>query len=277
MQITANISTRTLVALTATILGLTTLLTIFLIYQMYRYEIGQFFHRLSQNVPRFPTPVYFLCYLNNLIYYEHPGGAFLTCPYDHLTVLYQDDVNWVVNGPDNWAFSPPLFRSRTISNSLVKSESRTIPALTPPEHELKAKLCFNAALCQPLQKSPPHLMIPVGMEFQARGDTPYYCSSSEFPVRAGSPSSDGNIPSSYPASRPESSTLPYHLRVNPEPYSQEPSPSATNYTHEPSPVPSIYTHEPSLVPMVRTWRATNGTPGGISPPPTTPDSNYGSG
>ncbi|KAK0447952.1 hypothetical protein EV421DRAFT_1900607 [Armillaria borealis] len=64
----------------------------------------------------------------------------------------------------------------------------------------------------------------------------------------------------------EFTPIPYNLMVNPEPYSQEPSPSPTDYTHKPSPVPTVCT-----------WHVTNGVIGGASPPSTSSDSSNGSG
>ncbi|PBK68209.1 hypothetical protein ARMSODRAFT_1019795 [Armillaria solidipes] len=83
-----------------------------------------------------------------------------------------------------------------------------------------------------------------------------------------SPSPDGDAESSNPIIPPpqEFMPIPYHLMVNPKPYSQEPSPSPTDYMHEPSPVPTAHT-----------WHITNGIPGGALPPSTNPDSSNGSG
>ncbi|SJL16296.1 uncharacterized protein ARMOST_19816 [Armillaria ostoyae] len=225
---------------------------------MYRYEIRQLIHRLFESI--------FHSTSLTLTYYEHPGGAFHPHPYSHLTIPYQD-----VDRPDDWALPSSYFRSRTISDSLVDPEPRTIPASIPPGHELRAKLrLHDVTFCQPIPKYLPRLMIPL-----VPSTLPFL--NYRQPHRL----TRNGVPGSrrYPIPRTplvysisgtlqprEPTSLPYHLRVDPEPYTQEPSPSPTNYTHEPSPIP-----------MTCTWSITNGIPRRNSPPPTSPDSSHGSG
>ncbi|PBK62474.1 hypothetical protein ARMSODRAFT_1024887 [Armillaria solidipes] len=104
MQITADFSTHTLTALTATILGVTGIFTLFILYRTYKYEIGRLFRRLFVYAPRLPTPAYFSHPASStLTYYGHPGGAFHPHPYNHLSAPYIDpDV------PDNWNTFPTL-------------------------------------------------------------------------------------------------------------------------------------------------------------------------
>ncbi|PBK68976.1 hypothetical protein ARMSODRAFT_975294 [Armillaria solidipes] len=112
MQNTPDISTRTLIALVATILGITGVLTTFLLYRTYKNEIRQFIRQLCLYAPRFPTPAYV----------EHPGGAFIprrprfsrTLPQRYVPTT--DGASWSV---DNL---PPLFPSRSTGLSSLADE-----------------------------------------------------------------------------------------------------------------------------------------------------------
>ncbi|KAK0431141.1 hypothetical protein EV421DRAFT_1743392 [Armillaria borealis] len=67
MNITRNITSRTTLALMATIVGITTAITTFLIYRVYWYKIRQYTRRLflvtpCQPAPRFPTQSFMVPY-----------------------------------------------------------------------------------------------------------------------------------------------------------------------------------------------------------------------
>ncbi|SJL13537.1 uncharacterized protein ARMOST_16981 [Armillaria ostoyae] len=147
MQITIDFNIRTLIALVATILGITGILTIFLLYRTYKYEIGQFFRRLFQYAPRFPTLAYFSRSTNSdLVYYEHPGNFYSSEPYNHLATPYVDPHDEFVyptdtwnTGTGDWDTEPSsYYGSGTIPhrhrNPQSGSLSTTIP-LTDPEDD----------------------------------------------------------------------------------------------------------------------------------------------
>ncbi|SJL08190.1 uncharacterized protein ARMOST_11553 [Armillaria ostoyae] len=122
MQITTNISTRTLTALVITILVITSALTIFLLYQTYKYEIRQYICQLFEYVPRLPTPVY----------HAHPGGAFHPHPYLQTnrpaTVLYH-----YVAGTGDWDTLPSVLLSQSTGLSSLAIEEEESMAPLPLE------------------------------------------------------------------------------------------------------------------------------------------------
>ncbi|SJL13397.1 uncharacterized protein ARMOST_16840 [Armillaria ostoyae] len=140
MQITIDFSTHTLIALVATILGITSVLTIFLLYQTYKYEIGRFFRQLFQYAPRFPTPAYFSHSTNSdLIYYEHPGGFYSSEPYNHLATPYVDPHGEFVyptdawnTGTGDWDTEPSsYYGGRTLSHRHGDTQSGTLSTEIP--------------------------------------------------------------------------------------------------------------------------------------------------
>ncbi|SJL13541.1 uncharacterized protein ARMOST_16985 [Armillaria ostoyae] len=140
MQITISFSTRTLITLVATILGITSVLTIFLLYRTYKYEIGQFICRLCQYAPCFPTPAYFSnSTTSDLIYYEHPGGFYFSEPYNHLSIPYIDSHGEFVyptdawnTGTGDWDTEPSsYYGSGTLSHHHENTESGSLSTMLP--------------------------------------------------------------------------------------------------------------------------------------------------
>ncbi|SJL14239.1 uncharacterized protein ARMOST_17695 [Armillaria ostoyae] len=77
MQITIDFSTHTLIALVSTILSITSVLTIFLLYR-------------TQATT------------SDLTYYAHPEGAYFPNPYNHLNTAYIDSHGEFVYPTDAW-------------------------------------------------------------------------------------------------------------------------------------------------------------------------------
>ncbi|KAK0431609.1 hypothetical protein EV421DRAFT_1911701 [Armillaria borealis] len=172
---------------------------------------------------------------------------------------------------DNITHIPDVIREDNVSSSSTSSRTSSTwsSRAASPSREPTAP-DSQSPLYHPRSPSPAaaEWIARQGMGFQARGDSPSPepRTVTEFSPTHRSPSSDGNTDGPSHPPPHEFTPIPYHLTVNPEPYSQEPSPSPTDYTHEPSPVP-----------MVRIWRITNGIIGGTSPPSMNSKSSNGSG
>ncbi|KAK0438378.1 hypothetical protein EV421DRAFT_1738437 [Armillaria borealis] len=111
MQITPDFSTCTLATLTASILGVTSLLTIFLLYWTYKYEIGRYIRRLFEYAPRFPT----------YSFYPHPYLQRLISPNE-----------WNTPGPSDWDTLPTLtIRSGTLPWIDLSMSSGSISTAVP--------------------------------------------------------------------------------------------------------------------------------------------------
>ncbi|KAK0430294.1 hypothetical protein EV421DRAFT_1744234 [Armillaria borealis] len=124
MQITQDISTHTLVALVATVLSVTTLLIIFLLYRTYKYKIGQSIRRLFEYAPRFPMPSY-----------EHPSSAFHHRPY-HFTTWSTKALERYVAGTSDWDTLP----------SVVISQSTELSSLPLAEQEEEISVACSLLL-----------------------------------------------------------------------------------------------------------------------------------
>ncbi|PBK58683.1 hypothetical protein ARMSODRAFT_1028052 [Armillaria solidipes] len=138
MQITINFSIRTLIALSATILGITGILTLFLLYRTYKYEIGQIFRRLFLYAPRLPAITFFRPLPSSTPdYFRHPGNAYHPTPYNHLFTPYQEPEpyvklsaiptdGWNTTAADWDTLPSAVFRSRTLTNNPILYTSGTI-------------------------------------------------------------------------------------------------------------------------------------------------------
>ncbi|PBK65254.1 hypothetical protein ARMSODRAFT_1022379 [Armillaria solidipes] len=135
MQITIDFSICTLIALSATILGITGLLTLFLLYRTYKYKIGQFFRRLFSYAPHLPALTFNRP--SSLVYFRHPGDAYHPTPYNHLATPSEESYVELPTRPtDGWnttvadwdTLPSAIFRSRTITNHPVLYASGTVSA-----------------------------------------------------------------------------------------------------------------------------------------------------
>ncbi|SJL08415.1 uncharacterized protein ARMOST_11778 [Armillaria ostoyae] len=105
MNITCDITSQTTIALAATIIDITTFITTFLIYRVYRYEIRQYIHHLFLVTPCQPAPCY-------------PTVSF-TVPFHYVPYAHSGPIRPPL---------PPLFPSQSsgLSTSAYASDSSCI-------------------------------------------------------------------------------------------------------------------------------------------------------
>ncbi|SJL06708.1 uncharacterized protein ARMOST_10050 [Armillaria ostoyae] len=271
MQITIDFSTRTLIALVSTILGITSVLTIFLLYRTYKYEIGRFFRRLFSYAPRFPTPAYFSqTTTSDLTYYEHPGGAYFPDPPNNLNTPYVDPHDEFVYPTDGWntgtgSWEPTSYDgSRTISHHHGNTESGSLPSTLP----LSSFSHIPDVLATHPEHEPPHTIRAPHPQLPS-SVTPDEAWALQYEGRPHTPPQTSSLFGQDPQARIETFPAPTHpvvpspplspitLGLTPSPTPRSPAPPQPTIPTNPAPSPenpvmspaSSLWYEPGMPPM----------------------------